>query len=574
MTVICFGTIRGYLLGTRNGLVFQRGWNWGIKIAAKGANLMNKLHGAQFLWAFVFLGQMAARAQNLDAIGVTLLQAVTTNVNGAGIRVAQPEGGYGTATNWEVNPGAGGVGQPGSLFTYFSSSGTANSFPNAVGAESGHADGVAEYFYGIPGGVATNVAHVDNYDANYFVQVSGRIIGSSTNYTASLPSSNINDPVVNQSFIFLNSDSTHVSTNEQQAIDTAYDNYAAQYNTLFISGVGNGGAVNPPATCYNGIGVGAYGGGSSTGPTLDNGRAKPDIMAPAGETSFSTPQVAGAAAVLMQAGLRGDGSSDTNSAADIRTVKALLLNGAVKPADWTNGAASPLDARYGAGVLNVFNSYKQLTGGKHGYIVSTSVSTGGAHPPTGASGTVSTLSGWDFNTNTSSSSSDGVNHYYFNVTNGVSNAAFTVTATLVWNRQRNQTNINNLNLFLYNAANSNLVAVSTSAVDNVEHIFVPNLAQGRYDLQVWKAGGSFVSSSETYALTFEFFSTPLNIARSGTNVVLKWPIYPAAFVLQAATNLAAPVWNTNNPAPAVTNSQNCVTLGATNGSQFFRLRRP
>ena len=56
-------------------------------------------------------------------------------------------------------------------------------------------------------------------------------------------------------------------------------------------------------------------------------------------TSFSTPQVAGAAAVLMQAGLRGDGGSDTNAAADIRTVKALLFNGAVKPADWTNIAA-------------------------------------------------------------------------------------------------------------------------------------------------------------------------------------------------------------------------------------------
>ena len=51
-----------------------------------------KLRGAQFLLAFVFLGQMAARAQNLDTIGVTLLQTVKTNVNGAGIRVAQPEG--------------------------------------------------------------------------------------------------------------------------------------------------------------------------------------------------------------------------------------------------------------------------------------------------------------------------------------------------------------------------------------------------------------------------------------------------------------------------------------------------
>jgi hypothetical protein len=167
-----------------------------------------------------------------------------------------------------------------------------------------------------------------------------------------------------------------------------------------------------------------------------------------------------------------------------------------------------------------------------------------------------------------------VNHYYFNATNGVSNATFTATATLVWNRQRNQTAINNLNLFLYTAANSNLVAVSTSAVDNVEHLFVPSLAPGRYDLQVWKAGGSFVSSSETYALAFEFFSLPLGIARSGTNVVLTWPIYPAGFVLQAAANLVAPVWNTNNPAPAVTNNQNSVVVGVTNISQFFRLWRP
>jgi hypothetical protein len=117
----------------------------------KNGNLM-KWRGTQCLWILILSGQMAAHASNLDTIGVTLLQAVTTNVNGAGIRVAQPEAGYGTATNWEVNPGAGGVGQPVSLFTYFSSSGTANNFPNAVGAESGHADAVAGYFYGIPGG--------------------------------------------------------------------------------------------------------------------------------------------------------------------------------------------------------------------------------------------------------------------------------------------------------------------------------------------------------------------------------------------------------------------------------------
>ena len=303
MAVICIGTIRGYILGTRNHLKLQIwGWNLGIKLAANNENPM-KLRGAQFLLAFIFLGQMVARAQNLDTIGVTLLQAVTTNVNGAGIRVGQAEA---DAPYWEVNPGA--VGQPTNLFTYFygtspySSVSTANTFTNSLGLESGHADTVAGNFYGMPGGVATNVVHVDNYEANTFV-----------NYYVN-QSHSISDRVVNQSFVG--------ATNSQSSYDQIYDWYAAQYNTLFVSGIGNGGPVYPPATCYNGIGVGAYGGSSSVGPTLDNGRAKPDITAPADETSFSTPQVAGAAAVLMQAGLRADGGSDTNSAADIRTVKA------------------------------------------------------------------------------------------------------------------------------------------------------------------------------------------------------------------------------------------------------------
>ena len=535
---------------------------------------------ALVLVSTVFFGAVV-RAQNPDAIGVTLLRAVTTNLNGAGIRVAQPEAG---APAFEVNPTNVWVKQPVNLFTYISSGGSTNNFPNYLGSESTHADTVASNFYGLPGGVATNVAHVDNYDANYFIQVSEIPAGLTTNYSASLSAAS-DDSVVNQSFIFTDSDGGSVPTNEQQAIDSAYDDFAAQHNVLFISGAGNGSParVCPPATCYNGIGVGAYippNNYSSSGPTLDNGRAKPDITAPSSVTSFSTPQVAGAAALLMQAGVRGDGSGDTNSASDIRTIKSLLLNGAIKPNDWTNIAPSPFDTRYGAGVLNVFNSYKQLAGGKHGYIVSTTVSAGGAHPPTGAGGTIVALSGWDFNTNTSTSfpsAQDGVKHYYFNVTNSTGNAAFTATATLVWNRQQNETDINNLNLYLYNAANSNLVAASTSAVDNVEHIFLPKLAQGRYDLQVWMSasGISSFNNSETYALAWEFFSQSANISKSGTNLNLSWPVYPDGFVVEATTNLVSASWSTNNlPSPVVVNNQNVISLGATNGVQFFRLRRP
>jgi hypothetical protein len=226
-------------------------------------------------------------------------------------------------------------------------------------------------------------------------------------------------------------------------------------------------------------------------------------------------------------------------------------------------------------VLNIFNSYEQLAGGKHTFIVNTTVSTNSPHPPTGASGTVSTLSGWDFNTLSSSVPSDSVNHYYFNVTNGLHGAAFTATATLVWNRQTNKTDINNLDLFLYDVASSNLMDASISAVDNVEHLWLPQLPQGRYDLQVLKHGGNnTVSSGETYALTFEFFSLSLKVTPSGSNVVLTWPVYPDGFVVESTPGLTPPiVWSTVSATPIVTNKQNRLTLGV-DASQYFRLRRP
>ena len=83
----------------------------------------------------------------------------------------------------------------------------------------------------------------------------------------------------------------------------------------------------------------------TVGPT-DDGRSKPDITAPGGFTSYSTPYVSGCAAILMQAAARGDGGSGTQtSAGDIRTVKALLLNGATKPTGWSHTSTQPLGSQ-------------------------------------------------------------------------------------------------------------------------------------------------------------------------------------------------------------------------------------
>ena len=500
----------------------------------------------------LLMGCVPLRATGLDQIGVTLLRAMTTNVDGSGIRVAQPEAPDGG--NWEINPASSLVQQPVSRFTFTSDLGSTTNFPNALSGISGHANNVAEHFYGLTNGVATNVAHIDNYDADFFIN----------NYIVNLLP--IPDAVVNQSFTW-----GAVPVSFQQELDSIYDDYAAAYGTLFVSAVCNGfinPQVSPPGTAYNSISVGAYGGDSSIGPTQDNGRCKPDLTAPSDETSYSTPQVAGAAALLMQAALRGDGGN-TNDASDLRVIKALLLNGAVKPADWTNSNSSPLDARYGAGVLNVFNSYEQLAGGEQTFGATNLNSLGTAHPPVAATNTISATSGWDAEIIFSSATNSAVNHYFFNVTNGF------VTATLVWNRQFGATNINDLDLFLFNAANSNLVACSTSRVDNVEHIFAPHLAAGRYDLQVVKNGGTnVVSDAEIYALAFAFAPTKLNLARAGTNAVLTWPVYPAGFCVEATTHLASPTWSTNNFSAALTGSTNILSVPMTNATQFFRLRQP
>jgi hypothetical protein len=497
-----------------------------------------------------------ARGGDLDTIGITLLRAVDPTLTGTGVNVAHPEASLST-DDFEVNPAA--VGQPTTLFTWISGAGRASTFPNAVGTVSGHAGAVGANFYGSTAGAAPQLNHVDNYDALHFVN----------NVVATLTS--MPGRVANQSFVF--------SPGDENVVNPLYDDYAALHGTLFSSGVGNGGNVLAPGSCYNGLGVGVYGISSAVGPTPD-GRCKPDLVAPdmanypSGANSYSIPYVSAAGAILIQAAFRGDGGN-VPQATSLATLKALLLNGAVKPADWTNSAIHPLDLRYGAGNVNVFNSWNQLKGRRRTFIETTSNTAGGPHPPGTNQNNVAVLTGWDFNylTNTLQAAAyqEQVNHYYFQLTG---TNRYTLTTTLVWNRQQSQTSINDLNLFLYNAATSNLVASSTSTVDNVEHLFLNGLLPGRYDLQVLKRPAGQVTTNENYALAFEFFNLKLAVAKSNLNVVLSWPVAPAGFHLESTASLTSPSWVTVNSTAVVNNNQNYVTLPISPGSQYFRLARP
>ncbi|MGN6556212.1 MAG: S8 family serine peptidase [Verrucomicrobiota bacterium] len=500
---------------------------------------------------------VAAHASNLDTIGVSLLRQFDPSLQGAGMTVAQVEAPQTTNSPppFEVNPAN--VGQPVSLFTYISALGSSATFTNSVGAESGHANTVGANFFGTSVGVAPQISHVNNYEAEYFYN---HFIGALVLSPAS-PSR-----IVNQSFIF-NRDST---------VEPDYDDYAAKYNTIFVSGAGfNGQQIFPPATSFNCIAVGVSDDANPPfGPTPD-GRCKPDIIAPGTVASFATPHVAGSAAILLQAATRGDGGANTSVATNLITIKTLLLNGAVKPSGWTNSSTRPLDLRYGAGVVNVFNSWNQLKGGKHLPIEMTTITSGAPHPAGSNLNNESSLIGWDYNSLSTTSSQDKINHYYFDLTGTNS---YTLTVTLAWNRQQGKTAINNLNLFLYDIPSGNLVAASISAIDNIEHLSLPQLPPGRYDLQVLKEGNAQVTSGETYALAFEFFSLTLQAALTNSeSLALVWPVSPAGFHLQSTTNLTAPVsWKPVNATVSVdtNSSQNATIVPINAGQEFFRLKRP
>lgn len=493
-----------------------------------------------------------ARTDYLETIGLRAMRRERPLVTGAGVPVAQPEGrettNTGASARWEINPAY----NPAAAFSWTSALGTTTNFPNAVGTESGHANSVATFFFGPGTGVSPGVPRVDSYDADYFIESKVALL------------SPIPGRVVNQSFIL----------DGVETVDDIYDAYAAQYNVLFVSGMNNiPDTPHSPGTCANGIGVGIISttGQSSVGPTSD-GRAKPDLVAPHPCcSSISTPLVAGGAALLLQAAAENDGGANTASqATNASVIKALLINGAVKSTNWTNGFSRPLDARYGAGVLNIYNSDLQLRGGRRTALATNSVLANSPHPPTSATNNVASLRGWDLSSIQSGVGSDRVAHYYFNLPTNA--GAFSATATLVWKVVPPL--LANLDLFLYETANNTLVSCSTSSVDNVEHIFVPKLPAGRYDLQVLKRS-SIPPGSESYALAFDFSSDRLSIARHDTDVNVSWAASPAGFTLQAAASLDVPIaWQDVSTNSVLSNALNTAAFPASSSRQFFRLFRP
>lgn len=211
-------------------------------------------------------------------------------------------------------------------------------------------------------------------------------------------------------------------------------------------------------------------------------------------TSFSSPTVAGGAALLYDAAY--DVLASNPDARDARVIKSVLMNSADKLTGWDNGQVAHangnggvqttqgLDNRIGAGRLNLDAAFDQYLGGI----------TDVAGLGQGSLGSVA-ATGWDFGLVMENLTND----YYLAGRLG-ENSIF--TATLTWFRDRRQNgttgyiddSYDNLDLELWSASGGLAVALiseSASLYNNSEHFYFAIPETGEYLLRVRWTGEHF-----------------------------------------------------------------------------------
>jgi hypothetical protein len=415
-----------------------------------------------FLLPFLlFAGATLASASYVDDIGYTQLASElgSSTPNGTGVTVSQIEA---PTPNYRPDPSGA---YSGVTFTY--------PFPTSNTGVSGHATTVADNFYG-DSSMANGVTSVASYEANNW-------IGSWLNYgTPSAPGTSLGKV---QNFSWIGS----IGTSLADTFTLARMDYAINRDGIIaVTALNNGtGSVpNLMAAGYNSIAVGLSNGNHSYGTTstglaslYGNSRSKPDIVAPAGATSYATPIVSSAAALLVQVA-NGLGDSD-GSRPEI--VKSILMAGATKSqfSDWGNTSTAPLDDKYGSGQLNIRNSYNIMHAGQANASSSTTLAS----------------TAWDWGTVGQSNS----NLYFFDLSSTSS-----LSAVLTWNIQVTPNGswssvglgLGDLYLRLYHASAfslGSLVSQSITDTDNVQLIWANTLTAGRYAIQVANVGTGSVN---------------------------------------------------------------------------------
>jgi hypothetical protein len=408
-----------------------------------------------------------------DNTGYTKLQAELggSMLTGSGVGVSQVEAPSDAAGNY----------LPDRTLAEFTGKTFTIKSGTATGVSS-HATTVAQYDYGNATSMSPGVTAIDLYEANTWLQAGYLHYGFN-----SVP---LTETRAFQNHSWASSvDNGPVDTEIIRRIDYAMqrDNFLAVVGLYNNAGVGTPTIPSLLASCYNGISVGLTNGNHQTGttPVDGSGRMKPELVAPELYTSFAVPQVSSACALLVQ---EARSSSPLASATNGVVIKAALMAGATKNqfTSWSRTPTQPLDTVFGAGQVNVYYSYHIISAGKQ----------------TSSASSVVRPRGWDY----AQTASGGASRlYFFDIAPG--NTAPGFSAILTWNRVISHSNPNtwnstftNLQLNLFAASGfttGSLVDSSSSTLDNVQHIYQPNLPPGRYALQVTSG-----SSGINYALAW------------------------------------------------------------------------
>jgi len=348
-----------------------------------------------------------------------------------------------------------------------------------LGNASGHSAGVGSVFYSNSGSVSPGIVNVHVMLADTYIN----------NLAGNAAPSTLAGSVSNHSWI--GNSTNNVSIDER--ILRAHDFMINRDGVVTCVPLNNGIQAHPIflANSYNSISVGLRSGQHSQGPSTADGlgRMKPDIVVNQGLTSYATPGVASAAAMLREAVKASYAAADNP-----QTIKAIILAGASKDRllGWSRpSTGTPYDAVYGAGELNMLNSYHILAGGRQLPQESTEIAD----------------KGWNFGT----AQTAAVQRYFFSVP-PYGNAS-TFSAVLTWHRTVTRVGINyttslpNLDLKLYASNGFTLVPTpisqSVSTLDNVEHLFLRHLPPGQYALEV-----STTVDNIDYGLAWEAQSGP------------------------------------------------------------------
>lgn len=223
--------------------------------------------------------------------------------------------------------------------------------------KSGHATSVARYAFG-PDGPAPGVRVVYGWQTMHWLTR-----GYLNTRSIEPPKSEHDARVFNHSWI---SSSGGGDALVLRRVDYVIDTE----DKLMVVGVANEKGAVPPllASAYNVISVGSSTGKNSDGLTAveGEGRAKPELVAPGGLTSWATGVVTGCVAVLLESADKLVASAPegrNKGAAQSEVIKAVLLAGARRVDKWQPQEGESLDRALGAGVVDLDRSLVILQGG-------------------------------------------------------------------------------------------------------------------------------------------------------------------------------------------------------------------